>query len=279
MIGDTIFFDANGNGVADPGEGIPGVKVTLTGTAGCGGPTPMPMANLYLRRPGRRLNVTVDTSTLPGGLTNSVDPNGGNDNTATVTLATNTSVNLDQDFGYTGAADPLPNSLGDTVWLDVDRDGVQDAGEAGIAGVLVQLTWAGPDGNLATTTDNVVYTTVTDAERWLPVHDLPDGNFQVTTNLVGNTGPGGPLEGLYAAYDASGAQNDGTSDVSLDPTHASTDPVTDLAQDFGYSPNDGAVDEGLIGDTIFFDANGNGVADPGEGIPGVKVTLTGRPVR
>ncbi len=30
MIGDTIFFDANGNGVADPGEGIPGVKVTLT---------------------------------------------------------------------------------------------------------------------------------------------------------------------------------------------------------------------------------------------------------
>ncbi len=32
MIGDTIFLDLNGNGVADPGEGIPGVKVTLDGS-------------------------------------------------------------------------------------------------------------------------------------------------------------------------------------------------------------------------------------------------------
>ena len=190
-----------------------------------------------------------------------------------MTLATSTSVNLNQDFGYTGTVDPLPNSLGDTVWLDVDRDGIQDAGEAGIGGVLVQLTWDGPDGNLATTADNVVYTTVTDVNGGYLFTNLPDGNFQVTTNLAGNTGPGGPLEGLFAAYDASGSQTDGTSDVSLDPTHTSTGPVTNLAQDFGYSPNDGAGDEGLIGDTIFFDANGNGVADPGEGIPGVKVTL------
>ena len=220
----------------------------------------------------------MDTSTLPGGLTNSVDPDGGNNNTATLTLATNSSVNLNQDFGYTGAVDPLPNSLGDRVWLDVDRNGVQNPGEAGIGGVLVQLTWAGPDGNLATPADNVVYTTVTDVNGGYLFTDLPDGNFRVTTNLPSNTGPGGPLEGLFAAYDASGSPADGTSDVALDPTHTASGPVTNLAQDFGYSPNDGAGNEGLIGDTIFFDANGNGVADPGEGIPGVKVTLDGSTV-
>ena len=276
LIGDTIFFDANGNGRADPGEGIPGVKVTLDGSTVT---TTDANGNYYFGGLAAGSHtVVVDPATLPGGLTNSVDPDGGNNNTATLTLATNSSVNLNQDFGYAGAVDPLPNSLGDRVWLDVDRDGVQDPGEAGIGGVLVQLTWAGPDGNLATTADNVVYTTVTDVNGGYLFTDLPDGNFNVTTNLPSNTGPGGPLEGLFAAYDASGSPTDGTSDVALDPTHTASGPVTNLAQDFGYSPNDGAGNEGLIGDTIFFDANGNDVADPGEGLPGVKVTLDGSTV-
>ena len=36
------------------------------------------------------------------------------------------------DFGYTG-----PGSIGDRVWNDRNGDGVQDAGEGGLAGVIV----------------------------------------------------------------------------------------------------------------------------------------------
>ena len=180
---------------------------------------------------------------------------------------------VNADFGYQPEYG-YGNSIGDTVWLDVNRDGVQDPGEPNIPGVTVQLTWYGPDG-VPGGGDDVIYTTTTDENGNYLFDNLPDGNFQVTTNLPVNTGPGGPLEGLFAASDASGSPTDGTSDVSLDPTHTAPGPVTNLDQDFGYSPNDGTGNEGVIGDTIFFDANGNGMVDPGEGIPGVKVTLSG----
>ncbi|MGK0578020.1 SdrD B-like domain-containing protein, partial [Macrococcus capreoli] len=41
-------------------------------------------------------------------------------------------------------------NLGDKVWFDQDKDGVQDANEPGIAGVTVTLTK--PDGSTVTTT-------------------------------------------------------------------------------------------------------------------------------
>ncbi len=46
-------------------------------------------------------------------------------------------------------------SVGDFVWNDLNKDGVQDAGEPGIAGVTVRLVNA--------TTNTVVATTTTDA--------------------------------------------------------------------------------------------------------------------
>ena len=44
---------------------------------------------------------------------------------------------LDADFGYKPDANYAV--LGDTVWYDVDGDGLQDAGEVGIGGVTVQV--------------------------------------------------------------------------------------------------------------------------------------------
>ena len=288
-IGDRVWADANGDGVQDPGEaGLGGVSVELV-TAGPDGlfgtgddvvaaTTTTNAAGNYIFDGLAAGAYVVRIPTPPAGYTQTGDPDGTLDSRTTQPIALAPGdVFVNADFGY-APQDGLPNSIGDTVWLDVDRDGVQDAGEASIPGVTVQLTWAGPDGNLATTADNVVYTTVTDANGNYLFSNLPDGNFQVTTNLPGNTGAGGPLEGLFAASDGSGSPTDGTSDVALDPTHLTTGPVTNLAQDFGYSPNDGVGNEGLIGDTIFFDANGNGVADPGEGLPGVKVTLDGTTV-
>jgi SdrD B-like domain len=58
--------------------------------------------------------------------------------------------NLSVDFGFF-----RPAALGDLVWLDANRDGVQDAGEGGVSGVTVEL-WR--DGGAA-----VITTTITAA--------------------------------------------------------------------------------------------------------------------
>jgi len=61
-------------------------------------------------------------------------------------------------------------SIGDTVWLDEDADGVQDAGEAGIENVVVELFNA--DGTPATDMNGNPMTTLTDANGNYAFDDL-----------------------------------------------------------------------------------------------------------
>ena len=137
-VGDRVWLDNNGNGVQDAGEaGINGVTVQLldadsnvvatTTTSGDGNYT---FGNLI----AGTYTVRVVTSTLPAGLAPTYDLDGvGTANIATFTLAAG-QTRTDVDFGYRGTA-----SVGDRVWIDTNGDGVQDAGEAGINGVTVQL--------------------------------------------------------------------------------------------------------------------------------------------
>ncbi len=80
--------------------------------------------------------------------------------------------------------DPAPIEVGNRIWADMDRDGIQDSGEPGIPGVDVQLKW--PDGTvLATTTTNGT------------------GNFVFNKSNVpdGDPGTGGNQPGLRALAD------------------------------------------------------------------------------
>ncbi|MBN8588617.1 MAG: hypothetical protein J0L94_09880, partial [Rhodothermia bacterium] len=52
---------------------------------------------------------------------------------------------------------PAPIEIGNRVWLDADNDGIQDAGEAGISGVQVQLIKGGTTISTATTDANGNY--------------------------------------------------------------------------------------------------------------------------
>ncbi|MGB4937653.1 MAG: SdrD B-like domain-containing protein, partial [Ferruginibacter sp.] len=74
----------------------------------------------------------------------------------------------------------LFGSIGDRVWVDTNKDGIQDAGEVGLAGVVVTLY----DG----TTNNVVASTVTDAYGNYLFSKLPTSvagtNYQVRFSLV-----------------------------------------------------------------------------------------------
>ena len=73
---------------------------------------------------------------------------------------------------------PKPSSIGDKVWLDIDANGTQDAGEEGVAGVTVKLL--DKDGNPAKDFNgNTVEDQVTDAEGNYKFENLAAGEYTV----------------------------------------------------------------------------------------------------
>lgn len=78
-----------------------------------------------------------------------------------------------------------PGTIGNLVWLDSDGDGLQDASEAGIAGVLVELL----QNNI------VIGSATTGADGYYFFYDLPDGVYDV--RVAGSNFGGGPLTGLF----------------------------------------------------------------------------------
>ena len=87
---------------------------------------------------------------------------------------------------------PLPSpsrgSVGDRVWLDLNGNGLQDAGEPGAAGVTVQLL-QGSTVVDTTTTDGTGFYTFPNvvAGTYTVVFQRPSG-FGFTTSLVGGLG-------------------------------------------------------------------------------------------
>ncbi|WP_347250248.1 SdrD B-like domain-containing protein, partial [Zoogloea sp.] len=188
---------------------------------------------------------TVVETNKPG-YTDVGDVDGGNPNVITVILPPGSS-STGNDF-----VDERPATLGDRVWEDKNANGVQDAGESGIAGVTVQLKDAG---------GNVVQSTTTDA----------NGNYGFTVT------PGTYSVAVLkpAGYEITGQDLGGDEATDSDINAAgNTAPVT--LQSGQNNPN---VDAGLyklaeLGDKVWYDTNKNGVQDAGEaGVQGVKVSL------
>ncbi len=258
-IGDTVYADTNGNGQQDADEpGIGDVGVTLTSDAGTQTDTTDANGNyLFDDLDAGNYTVTVDTTTLPSGVVNTDDEDGNNNNTTSVVLGDD-DAHLTADFGYDEPTAPL-GSIGDTIFDDIDGDGVQDAGDAGISGVTVTLTGAGPDGQFGTaddTTDSVD----TDGNGNYSFDDLPAGDYVVTVDTDDLPA------GVVNTFDEDG-NNDSSTPVSLAPGE-DTDTV-----DFGYTT---PVELGSIGDTVYLDRNGNGTQDAVEpGLPGAIVVLFG----
>ncbi len=198
-ITSRVYFDIDGDGAPDANEpGIEGASVTVVwagpdGVAGNADDVTYVVStdaagNLtvpYLM-PGA-YTISVDSGTLPAGMIQTDDPD------AIVDGATSLTVNPAQaatagPFGYTGTG-----AIGDTVFSDLDSDGIQDAGEPGIPGVGVIVTWAGPDG-IAGSADDVEYNQTTNAAGQYLVPGLVAGSYVVAidpTTLP--TGLGGAI--------------------------------------------------------------------------------------
>lgn len=68
----------------------------------------------------------------------------------------------------------VASSVGDLVWNDLNANGVQDAGEPGVAGVPVSLSGSDIDGN------PIAATTTTDTSGNYLFSDIPSGTYVVT---------------------------------------------------------------------------------------------------
>lgn len=186
--------------------------------------------------------------------------------TPTISLTTSNANVSKVDFGFV-----KPASVGNFVWFDANKDGVQDADEVGVAGVTVTLT-DGAGNPVIDLDGNPVKPVTTDANGKYEFTNLMPNVDRIVANAgeenykVTFTVPAGySATKSYAAADGEKDSNGAESNVTL------TEGQNDETVDFGL------VADGKIGDTIFWDVDNNGGSAPSgadKPLAGVKVTLT-----
>jgi protocatechuate 3,4-dioxygenase beta subunit len=266
-IGDYVWLDGDANGLQDPGElGAAGVTVELQDTVGNVLRTTNTDASGHYLFAGLvggsyRVAFVVNTSQFYFSPPNSpIDvlanskvtvaiANGG----ATDVFQLSTS-RSDIDAGIV----PL-SAIGDYVWLDVDRDGLQDVSEMGVAGITVTLL----------VDDVPLATTVTDANGHYLFVQLKRLQYVVQFTIDASH---------YKFTDS----NEGADDT-LDSDVISVNGSLGRTASFTLAPGQTQrldIDAGLqilpaqIGDTVWLDTNADSFLNNGEtGVANVTVQL------
>ncbi|MFZ4057254.1 MAG: SdrD B-like domain-containing protein [Ferruginibacter sp.] len=295
-VGDRVWLDINNNGIQDAGEqGVSGVTVTLyqNGVAVASTVTDANGNYLFTNVPAGS-NYSVGFS-LPPAFVFSPKDQGGNDNTDADVNATPGAANFGRTDNFTvvaGVTDltldaglvpqsTLTASIGDFVWEDLDRDGIQDAGEPGIAGVSVALLDASgnpvdADGNSGNGIQPL--TTVTDAFGNYQFNGIAPGSY-----IVAFTAPAGytisaALQGADVAVDNNANPSTGRSNLV---TVLAGDRISTI--DAGmYNSTQALGATATLGNKVWRDDDKDGVQDASEpGVAGVTVELldgSGNPV-
>ena len=99
-----------------------------------------------------------------------------------------------------------PNSIGNRVWYDANKNGIDDNGERGIAGVKVAL-WGDNNKDGVPDGDSFKGYTITDSEGYYRFTVSP-GSYTVFVWLVDNWEEGGPLYGMTPTDIFTDADND-----------------------------------------------------------------------
>ena len=267
-IGDTIWYDTNGDGIQDSGEnGVKGAKVELfddankavtdvDGNAKSAITTADDGKYKFCRLAPGKYHIVV---TPPSGYVISPKDKGGDDaKDSDIDPTTGKTVDTQLDAGENdmtwdgGVYEPA--CIGDYVWLDKNSNGIQDSGESGLANVKVELFKAD---------NSKVAEMNTDTNGKYHFCELVPGDYYVKV-----TPPAGDK---ISPKDKGG---DDSKDSDIDPTTGKTEPTTlDAGED--DTSWDGAIYQpACLGDYVWDDKNANGIQEAGEsGISGVTVEL------
>ena len=273
-IGDFVFTDTNKDGIQTLGElGLANVKVIIY-ELGTDGVTYVKADSVLTDINGKYLFDSLQTNKykvkfiLPSGSTFS--PTGaGTTETNSDAGADGFSGVINIDVEGTGTAKDNPTidagiignlgSIGDFVFRDDNSNGIQDAGEPGIAGVKVNL-YKGTTFQTSVTTDaSGIYT----------FGGLTSGAYQVEVEAPVQSKFTKANQGTDDKKDSDVGANGKSQIINIDVTKLATDTLRNNPQ-----IDAGIVPLGSIGDYVFNDNNGNGIQDAGDTkIVGLKVTL------
>jgi len=273
-LGDHVWEDLNGNGIQDDGNsGINGVTVNLLDGSGSVVGTTV-TANDTSNNPGYYLFSGLQPGAYsvqfvaPGGYvftTPNVDGSATDSNADVITGKTGTYTLIQTDI-TADAGLYRPVTIGDFVWNDLNANGIQEGGEAGISGVTLTLT--GTNGAGVSVTD---YAT-TAANGHYQFTEAP-GTYQVAVD-AGNYAAGGALVGLLPSPTGQG----GNPALDSNPNPSPTSPVTlasggsDANVDFGdWLPQPGI-------NIVKLTNGSNNDAAPVPGTPDGPVVLVGSTV-
>ena len=162
-----------------------------------------------------------------------------------------------------------PGSIGDTVFNDVDGDGLQDQDEAGVPGITVVLEQI-VDGQRVE-----MATTVTDEYGRYVFDSLAPGEYCLKFYVPSGMSPSPADQGGDDVVDSDGVA-DGT--VTIDGvtyTVVKTGLTEIVAGENDTTWDQGLVtDKNIVGDKVWSDLDGDGYQDANEpGVPGVTVVL------
>jgi hypothetical protein len=276
-LGDYVWADTNKNGIQDAGEpGVQGVTVTLEDGSGnpVGAPATTDSNGKYLfdDLPDGTYQVCFNMKKLPAQYAdytltkqNAAQHNGTDsaaDQATACTPQTTLKSGHREDLTLDAGIIAPPNQIGDYVWYDKNKNGLQDTDEPGVPNVPVKLV----DKN-----GKPVKTVPTGPDGKYLFPDLPDGTYTVCFDL---SNLDAPYTGFVPTKPNMGGHNG--KDSAADPASKCTPPVTvgvghrsDLNSDLGI-----VAPVNRLGDFVWYDTNRNGLQDAGEpGIGYVKVTL------
>lgn len=258
-ISGVVFSDRNGNGIFDSGDvGINNVQIRLQGTQANGSSV------------NRTLNTQANgtfrfTGVIAGNYSlTQTQPSGFDDGTITVgtaggTIATNSVQNIAiapnvVATGYNfGEIEIIFSSLTGRVFFDRNGDGLFQAGEQTLSGVVLSLVGTANNG------DPVNLSATTSSDGVFSFSNVRAGTYTLTQSQPANFADGSARAGT-----AGGIVNGNS--------------ISNIVLGNGVSATDYLFSEvgNRVAGTVFTDANGNGIFDAGEaGRAGVTVNLSG----
>jgi large repetitive protein len=250
-----VYNDIDNDGVKEAGEsGISGVTINLGGSSGAVTTTNSAGAYSFV---GLIAGTYSIAESQPAGWIDGFDTVGSAGGLVTNDLFTNIvltagATGTNYNFGErVGAA----ASLSGFVYHDIDNDGLKDAAEPGIAGVVITL-------NGSTVSGPVNLNTVTVAGGGYLFPNLPAGTYSIS-----ETQPLGWTDGKDTIGTPGGlVGNDVFSNIVLNPGVNGANNNFGELQPFGTS----------LSGSVYLDANDDGIFGIGElGITNVLITLTG----